>query len=333
MLARVPVRDKFLGCAIHTGHILVHLPEHMLDCPKPEDLSPLPPIFTLSAPRSCSSLFGIMLGEHPDVFGFPEMRLFAAATVGQLERRARLFRVFTLDGLYRAVAQLEFDGQTEAHIELAKNWLTKRQSWSTERLWTHLCEKVAPRTPLAKEPIYAAHSSFLARLNRTCPDARYIHLVRDPRSVSASIEAEFGMIKNRFGIRARWFVTGESVWNRCNRNILNFLATIPEDRKTTVHGEFLLNHSQEAFASVTKKFDLKLNPAILNDMMRPENGPFAFVGPASAPYGNDAKFLKNPAFRPQSANQLQQRIQLRPSTLALAKKLGYATDIGPQAHL
>lgn len=283
----------------------------------------MPPIFILSSPRSYSSLFGTMLGEHPDLFGFPEMRLFAAETVGQLQRRSRLYRIFTLDGIHRTISLLEFGGQSAEQVQAAIEWLNNRRDWTTARLWAHLSERVAPQTLLAKEPILTAHPNFLHRTERICPNARYIHLIRDPRDVRLSIQEAFKGVQQRFGIPLHWFVKDEAVWTYCNKRIVDFLHTIPEDRKVTVRGEDLMTQPEALFKDLTARLHLPFHTDILDQMLHPENGPFAHVGPPNAPLGNDTKFLHNPVFRQGSTRSKTPTDGFSPSSLALATELGY----------
>ncbi len=264
-----------------------------------------------------------MLGEHPDLFGFPEMRLFAAETVGQLQRRSRLYRIFTLDGIHRTLALLEFGGQSAEQVQEAIAWLNCRREWTTAYLWAHLGERVAPRTMLAKEPIFTAHPNFLRRTDRICPDAKYIHLIRDPRDVRLSIQESFQGIHQRFGIPLHWIVKDEAIWTYCNKRIVDFLHTIPRDRKVTVRGEDLMTRPETLFGDLTTQLNLSFDANIFEQMLHPENGPFAHVGPPNAPLGNDVKFLQNPILRQRPESSRAPTDGFSRSSQALARKLGY----------
>jgi len=51
---------------------------------KNNSIAPVPPdpVFVL-APRSFSSIVATMLGQHPQMYGVPELELFAAETMGE----------------------------------------------------------------------------------------------------------------------------------------------------------------------------------------------------------------------------------------------------------
>ena len=91
----------------------------MAQLPKPpaRDAKRFAPIFVLATARSYSSVITTMIGQHPDLAGFPELKLFCCETMGELEDslpRYWLERGVThrSPGLVRAVAEFEFGGQT-----------------------------------------------------------------------------------------------------------------------------------------------------------------------------------------------------------------------------
>ena len=48
------------------------------------------PLIILSPPRSFSSVISTMIGQHPQIYGFPELHLFSGETLGDiLEREAK----------------------------------------------------------------------------------------------------------------------------------------------------------------------------------------------------------------------------------------------------
>jgi len=77
------------------------------------------PLFVLAPPRSFTSLISTMLGQHPRMYGFPELNLFMAETMdefwrgtdGDGERKSTFWPVMR-HGLLRTVAQLYAGEQT-----------------------------------------------------------------------------------------------------------------------------------------------------------------------------------------------------------------------------
>ena len=79
-----------------------------------------------------------MLGEHPRLYGFPELRVFRADTIGGLlveppAGQGMAVRVRTA-GLVRAVAELHEREQSPAAVDRAFGWLEARSSLPVARL-------------------------------------------------------------------------------------------------------------------------------------------------------------------------------------------------------
>src|SRR3982750_3544139 len=70
-------------------------------------------VFVLSPPRSFSTIVSAMLGQHPQLYGLPELHLFGAETIAEFTRQCEEATYPMADGLLRAVAQLYFGRQTD----------------------------------------------------------------------------------------------------------------------------------------------------------------------------------------------------------------------------
>src|SRR5438552_2712037 len=120
------------------------------------------PLFILCPIRSFSSIVCTMVGQHPDLYGFPELRLFNADTLDgvlhfhekmlaieestlhgsrdgviashilffKLRGQRRAMTARFSDGLLRAVAELVCGGQTTEGVRAAQAWLDARLDWS-----------------------------------------------------------------------------------------------------------------------------------------------------------------------------------------------------------
>lgn len=145
------------------------------------------PIFILASPRSFTSLLCAMLGQHPEVYGVPELNLFITETTEQLVQRFKGSVQFQLHGLLRTVAQLYTGEQTVQSIDMSHRWILSRLRWSTGEVYIELCQKVAPLRIVDKSPTYSLHPEVLNRIKRTFPEAHYLHLIRHPRTQGQSI--------------------------------------------------------------------------------------------------------------------------------------------------
>ena len=80
-----------------------------------------PPLFLLAPPRSFTSVICGVLGQHPELFGTPELNLFRAPTMSRFIRLSRLHV-----GMHRLVAQLYAGEQTIESVIMARHWLLAR---------------------------------------------------------------------------------------------------------------------------------------------------------------------------------------------------------------
>lgn len=148
----------------------------------------LPPVVVLAPARSCSSVFVAMLGRHPELYGFPELKLFAHDTVGAvLDAPPRLssFHKSSLPrhpapGLRRAIAQVAFGGQDAETLASARRWLAERRHWPTRDVLDLLLGLVAPLVGVEKSPETSFDEAGPGRALKWYPSARFIHLVRHP---------------------------------------------------------------------------------------------------------------------------------------------------------
>src|SRR5207245_2865569 len=110
------------------------------------------PLFILAPPRSFSSVICAMLGQHPQMYGLPELHLFTTATMADQWRTGARGPFSMGHGLLRAVAQVCYGAQTEVTIEAARGWLRRRSHFTTGMILEELCERVQPLMVVEKSP-------------------------------------------------------------------------------------------------------------------------------------------------------------------------------------
>ena len=139
------------------------------------------PLIILSPPRSFSSVISTMLGEHPEMYGFPELHLFVGDTVREvLDHERERANHAGPPGVLRSLAQLHDGVQTTGTAIRACVWLQERADWSTKTLMDYLFEKVSPRVAVEKSPPTSVKVMFMERAYAYYPDAFYLHLTRHP---------------------------------------------------------------------------------------------------------------------------------------------------------
>jgi hypothetical protein len=271
-----------------------------------------------------------MLGQHPQMFGLPELNLLDLENVGQwFERCARagysiahpivLADKSTVrplaDGLLRVVAELCFGGQTEATVQLARGWLRRRTHLSAGYLVETFARKVQPRMLVEKSPSFARQLPLLRRLRALFPDARFIHLVRHPRGHGESV-AKLMRELEPHGPLPRWLlklagaqrrpgagshrrtaIDPQHSWLEKHRIICEFLDSVPQTEYLRVRGEDLLSEPDAHLQRIADWLGLRTDPEAIEAMKHPEKSVFACRGPRGARYGNDRFFIENPLLR------------------------------------
>lgn len=106
------------------------------------------------------------------------------------------------------------------------------------------------------------HVTFLAKvIHETIPEARFIHLVRDPRSVIRSgmrrnwyANSPYDYIritpKNDSEIADKWkyfssFQKNVWLWNETNKWIIDFMSIMPYEKALLIHSEELFDRNEE----------------------------------------------------------------------------------------
>lgn len=293
------------------------------------------PLFILTCMRSYSSLVSSMLGQHPDLYCLPEVNPFIANTLGGAINLLQLVRKRTLDGLYRAVAEIEFGAQTEQSLADARHWVSERSDWTATELMDYLGAKLAPAQLIEKSPSTVLQPARLARAIELFPQANFLHLTRHPISTTASIAKITNYGQGLVGPARAPGRDPETLWHRINGTITDAVGQIAPGRFMSIRGEDVLTDPDRYLTQICDWLGISTKPDDLEAMRHPERGPYAMIGPDSAPFGNDPNFLKNPVYAardielpPLSAplDWAGDGRRLRPETMALACQLGYRPE-------
>lgn len=149
-------------------------------------------IFITGASRSGTTLLSFMLRRHPDVFGLKELQFFGHAWDPR-EGDRRFSRAEAVDAVAAMLAHQELGvlvHEVPARHQRSAQALVDSlagQAADPARLFACVAHGLAraagKRVPCEQTPRYI----FYARALLDCyPDARIVHLVRDPRAVMAS---------------------------------------------------------------------------------------------------------------------------------------------------
>jgi hypothetical protein len=261
-------------------------------------------LMLLSPPRSFSSLVSTMVGQHPQIYGFPELHVMVRDTVGEALRWERACqRYLGPPGLLRVLAELQFGGQTAQNVLTAANWLEDRAHWTSKAVVDHVMDLAERATGavycLEKSPAITFLPATLERVRQAWPDALYLHVTRHPVTLKNSLEEYIEGLKRltpeEKELRLENAITA---WPVTQRNILDFCATLAPGQYLRIRGEDVLEDAPRVMGQVAQWLGLRTDEAAIAAMLRPEESPYATLGPVNAPFGNDPKFVASPAFRP-----------------------------------
>jgi hypothetical protein len=230
-----------------------------------------------------------MIGQNRAAYGVPELNLFITDTLEEMVERLTGYSQIQLHGLLRTVSHLYSGEQTLASVDMARRWILTRLSNSTGEVYQELCEKVSPLRIVDKSPAYSLSRKNLERIRAAFPDANYLHLTRHPRPQGKSV---MGVAKGLMAILVDSIdysvdppiIDPQIMWYEMQRNILEFLETIPKHAQMRMRGEDLVGEPHKRLAEICRWLDMDTAPAALDAMLHPEDSPFAF--------------LRSPRFRP-----------------------------------
>jgi len=301
-------------------------------------------------PRSTGTLVCAMLGQHPQLYGILETRLYEVERVSEWWEFSRDGGK-TPGGLLRNVSEILFGVQSMQSVERAKVWLWQRRNWPTIKVLQTLATEVFPLGFVEKHPIPPASDQSiqeqLERRIRCFPEARFIWLVRCPTCFGQSMLEMLDMleslkmkngrgaaIREKSAIKpsGRTRTDPEVSWKRVNKQIMSFLQKLPSERYRVIRSEDLLGDADKHLKEITSWLGIRSDSGAIEEMKHPERSPFAFVGPSNALGGGDGKFFRNPALRVPSAHPhrlsdplpwRRDATPLADDVKQLARKLGY----------
>jgi len=268
--------------------------------PPTRDPNRFAPIFVLAPARSYTSVISMMLGQHPDLVGLPELKLFSYPTIGEMEASLPGFWIergvtHRSPGLIRALAEFMFGNQTLDSLALARAWLRKRSPWSGADVLDVLMERLRPRVCVEKSPENVETSVALEHLAAAYPRARYLHLTRHPVTTQRSIQEHLNRILPGYGQDGQP-MSGVAAWFETHRLILRFAAALSSDRYMRVRAEDVLNDMRQRLRAIAAWLGVRTDPPAIEAMTHPETSPFAGFAPAVSGVigGNDPTFLGDP---------------------------------------
>jgi hypothetical protein len=278
-----------------------------------------------------------MIGQHPELYGFPELNLFLTETINELlELEATAARhgadlLQCTSGLVRSIAQLELGAQRAADIVAARRLLDARRSWSSAAMLDSLLRRIAPRIGIDKSPRTAMTPFGLDRCLAFDTAARFIHLARNPFDAQRSLQRS---LPSPDIDRDGKIIFSALLWYQVHLTILEFTSRLAPGRVLPIMAEAVLDCPEQQCRSIARWLGLQAEGAAVEAMLLPERSQYAF--PIFGLDGdNDPVFLSSPARRPSGADlngaKWSLHAQRLPRRLAakctqIATRLGYVAE-------
>jgi len=305
----------------------------------------LAPLFLLAPSRSFTSLICAILGQHPQLYGLPELNLFMAGTMAEFwqgtdsdSTRKSIYWPIMRHGLLRTVAQVYAGEQTIDSIAMAYRWIRVRARKTTGAAYRELATRIQPLQVVEKSPGYTRKRVYLERLRKTFPNARFIHLLRHPRGQGESMfKLRSGkmmlLLLNSLDYSSRVPVLDPQIfWYEANEQIMQFLDGVPAENWIRIRGEDFITNLDATLAEICRWLGISCTQRDLEAMQHPEDSPYANVGPVTARLGNDINFLLDSRIRPAQVHhyRLDEPLPWRtdgrtfsPQVVRLAREFGY----------
>ncbi len=300
------------------------IPSYVSAEPVPDAERNPPALFILGPPRSGTTLLRVMLAGHPDLFACSELQLLGFETLA--ERRAAFSGRFSLwlDGTIRALMELE-GCDAEAATRLMEDY--ERRNLSTRAFYRELQARSGGRMLVDKSPFYALDPGTLRKAERDFLDPLYVHLVRHPYAMVRSFE-DYHM-DQVVPLRAHSFARrelAELVWTLSHRNILEFLESVPAERRVRFRFEELVSRPAEVLRGLCEGLSLPFHPELALPYKDAGKKMIDGVHGVSTPMG-DRRFLEHGRIEP-AVGEAWRRVEtddfLGDVTWELAAALGYA---------
>jgi acyl-CoA synthetase (AMP-forming)/AMP-acid ligase II/acyl carrier protein len=300
-------------------------------------------VFVLSTPRTGSTLFRAMLAGHSKLFSPPELYLLAYENMA--ERRD--FFWFTgaqksqLEGNTRALMELrgvDVQGAEKIVAEL------EARACPTQEYYALMQEWLGDRILVDKTPAYAMEMETLRRAEDYFEDAVYIHLQRHPYGMIRSFEEArleqlwfYRMLGQKIPniddvpYHKRQFA--EAMWVIFHRNIRDFLAGIPKERKLAMHFEDVTANPEASMRKVCDLLGLGFDAGMLEPQKDSKKRMTDGVHEISRMIG-DPKFHQHKKIDSAVADQWKSAFDvdfLSDQTIELMNEFGYTETIA-SAH-
>lgn len=207
------------------------------------------PIFLVGAERSGTTMLRLMLCHHPKISWCNEFE-YSVDCISDTQDFPNLKQYYEWLETHRIFRKTGF--QIDQNLDYP------------QLINSFLCQK---REQTDKPIVGATVHRHFDQLLKIWPNARFIHLIRDPRDVARSCIG-MGWAGNVWAGIERW-LEAEQLWEKLDRQI-------PDDRKIEVQYEALIEKPTEILSLLSNFIGVGFDPAMLS---YPETTTFSYPDP------------------------------------------------------
>ena len=209
-------------------------------------------IFILSSPRSGSTLLQNILCRNNEVKGSEELHLLAYDTYKRREKSLADEKLkHLLDGT--GIVRSEITGM-RADIAKQVDKMYTKDNRPTTTFYQEINKYMGSKVLIDKTPSYGYSLEVLRRMNQLFPQAKFIHLRRDPRGcIKSMLDASLQrIIPFAQGLGIEESKIPEILWQMCETNIKTFKNETTHRQWLNLTYEDLLNDTEEELEKISK---------------------------------------------------------------------------------
>ncbi|MDX2148442.1 MAG: sulfotransferase [Planctomycetota bacterium] len=203
------------------------------------------PVFVFGCPRSGTTYLGEVLNRHSRVYVSNELRVMAFVN--------EVLRVHASNRhlIHNDELRGDFVAQLRADLTSTVERFFRRKACEAKRLPADSQDFVwGDKTPGYADPVFAA--GCLETINDLFPQARFIHIWRDPRAVVRSLTAK------------RWYTLGDAadLWARTVLAARDFARRVPADRFLELSYADLCEQGESQTQRLTAFLGVEMEPGL-----------------------------------------------------------------------
>ena len=240
-------------------------------------------IFILSSPRSGSTLLQNILCRNNEIEGSEELHLLAYDTYQRRDKSLSDEKLkHLLDGT--GIVRSEITGMRTDIARQVDKMYTK-DNRPTTTFYQEINKYMRGKALIDKTPSYGYNIEVLRRISKLFPQAKFIHLRRDPRGcIKSMLDAKLErIIPFTKGLGIEESKIPEILWQMCETNIKKFKDESLHRHWLSLTYENLVNDTEKELEKISKFVNREIPLEELNDEAK--------TGKFNKHFAGDMKYL------------------------------------------